>query len=520
MRKGILKKIAALGLAVATTLSMGVTALAADNVAVNGPRNGHTYEVYQVFTGDVDAKNNFANARYGTVAKLPEGKKVDEAVVNTTLEALQDVASSTDDRAKLDKILEYVDQTKLVTEYATATVDDTNATANVAPGYYLIKDKDRSIPTNDKKADAYTLYLVKIVGSAITIEPKSEVPTVEKEVKEDSKNAWQKYADAEIGQLVDFKLTGSLPEDYANYKYYKYVFEDSFTNMAFKAGSVKVALGKSGKDITDLFTVNANNETGKLTVSCNNLKANVLTKDLATDDTIVVTYQAALTSAAVVGNPGNPNKVDLVYSNNPNVDANGDKDTTDKTPEKEVLVFTYELDTTKYDANTNEELDGAKFVLKNSHGKFAILNNEGKLTGWADTEGGATVLVSQKDVPMKVVGLDSTDVYTLVEKVAPKGGYRKLDKDITITITSEIETSFKKIAEITAINAKVGAPAKLIAGETDYNKGKVAIDVPNTKESNLPTTGGMGTRLFYIIGGVLMAGAAIALVAKKKMNRV
>ena len=514
MKKGIIKKILTLGLAVVTTLSMGTIASAAD-VTVNGPKNGHTYEVYQIFTGDVDSNNTLSNAKYGTVAKLTGTEKVGDAVPSATLNELAKVAGNTSYRVKLNKILEYVDETKLVSANATATITDTNASATVPSGYYLIKDKDNSISDADNTAEAYTLYLVEVAGNTITISPKSNIPTVEKQVKEDSTNAWGKVADAELKQEVEFKLTGTLPTDYANYEYYTYQFEDTFTGMDFDSTSVKVTIdSEDGTDIKSAFTVDTS-ASGKVTITCTNLKANAATTGLTKDNKIIVTYKASLNDAAVIGNPGNPNTVDLVYSNNPNVKADGTKNTTDKTPEDKVVVFTYELDVNKYDSNTGDKLTGAEFVLINSAGKYAKLDANNKVTEWVDSYEGVTecVLTSSATEPIKIIGLDAKDEYKLKEITAPTGGYQQITKDITIKIDATITD-----AAITAITATVDTPAELVS--TDYDNGKVTVKVPNTKKSNLPTTGGMGTKMFYIGGAVLMAVAAIALVVKKKLSRI
>ena len=516
MKKGIIKKILTLGLAVVTTLSMGTIASAAD-VTVNGPKNGHTYEVYQIFTGDVDSNNTLSNAKYGTVAKLPSGKFVGDAVPSETLNNLAGVASASSDRAKLEEILKYVDESKLdgTTNNLAATITNDNFTATVPSGYYLIKDKENSILDNNNKAEAYTLYLVAVAGNTITIEPKSDVPTVEKHVKEDSTDAWGKVADAELKQEVEFKLTGTLPTDYANYEYYTYQFEDTFTGMDFDSTSVKVTIdSEDGTDIKSAFTVDTS-ASGKVTITCTNLKTNAATTGLTKDNKIIVTYKASLNDAAVIGNPGNPNTVDLVYSNNPNVKTDGTNNTTDKTPEDKVVVFTYELDVNKYDSNTGDKLTGAEFVLINSDGKYAKLDANNKVTEWVDSYEGVSecVLTSSATEPIKIIGLDAKDEYKLKEITAPTGGYQQITKDITIKIDATITD-----AAITAITATVDTPAELVS--TDYDNGKVTVKVPNTKKSNLPTTGGMGTKMFYIGGAVLMAVAAIALVVKKKLSRI
>ncbi len=514
MKKGIIKKIVTLGLVAVTTLSMGIVASSAD-VTIKGPKNGHTYEVYQIFTGDVDSTNKLSNAKYGTVAKLTGSEKVGDAVATATLNDLASVASDTSDRVKLNKILEYVNETKLVSSNAIATITDTDATAAVPSGYYLIKDKDNSISDDDNTADAYTLYLVEVAGTTITISPKSDIPTVEKHVKEDSTDTWGKDADAELKQEVEFKLTGTLPTDYAYYEYYSYEFEDTFTGMDFDSTSVKVTIdSETGTDITSAFTVDTS-VAGKVTIKCTNLKENIATSGLTKDNKIIVTYKASLNDAAVIGNPGNPNTVDLVYSDNPNVKADGTNNKTDKTPEDKVVVFTYQLDVNKYDANTNDNLTGAEFVLINSAGKYAKLDANNKVTEWVDSYEGVTecVLTSSATEAIKIIGLDAKDEYKLKEIKAPTGGYQQLTKDITIKIDATITDS-----AITAITATVDTPASLVS--KDYSNGKVTVKVPNTKKSNLPTTGGMGTKMFYIGGVVLMAVAAIALVVKKKLNRI
>ena len=246
-----------------------------------------------------------------------------------------------------------------------------------------------------------------------------------------------------------------------------------------------------------------------------NSNDNAATTGLTKDNKIIVTYKASLNDAAVIGNPGNPNKVDLVYSNNPNVKADGTKNTTDKTPEDKVVVFTYEIDVNKYDSNTKTQLADAEFVLINSAGKYAKLDANNKVTEWVASYEGVTecVLTSSATEAIKIIGLDAKDEYKLKEIKAPTGGYQQLTKDITIKIDATITD-----VAITAITATVDTPASLES--TDYTNGKVTVKVPNTKKSNLPTTGGMGTKMFYIGGAVLMAVAAIALVVKKKLNRI
>ena len=247
------------------------------------------------------------------------------------------------------------------------------------------------------------------------------------------------------------------------------------------------------------------------------------------DSKIVVEYTAKLNTNAEIGQPGNKNEVYLEYSNDPNWDGTGSKpEPTGNTPKDEVLVFTYELDVTKVDGKDNTtKLQDAKFVLyrevsvEGQEGitkEYVIVDANGKVIGWTGNAYGSTetkkasVLTSGENGLFKVIGLDA-GTYFLEEIVAPTG-YNMLEKPIKIVITATVDAS-EDSASLDALTITVD-DGTATAGNLD--SGIVATTVKNNKGATLPETGGMGTTLFYVLGGVLVVGAVVLLITKKRMG--
>lgn len=228
---------------------------------------------------------------------------------------------------------------------------------------------------------------------------------------------------------------------------------------------------------------------------------------------------------AEVGNPGNPNTMHLEFSNNPNDEGDGE---TGKTPDKEVLVFTYELDTTKVDGqNPDTKLEGAEFRLfkgeAGQDGKVAEANRQyvkitdGKVSGWTEagvTEGAAT-LTSDKEGLFVISGLDA-GTYYLEETKAPTG-YNLLADPIKVVITATIKDDDGVLGVENALEKlEITVGEKTEAGNA--STGIVNTTVQNNKGATLPETGGIGTTIFYVVGGLLTVGAVVLLVTKKRMS--
>lgn len=292
----------------------------------------HTYEVYQIFTGDYDGKV-LSNVKYGVNGTKTAGTEV----TADELKQLTDVnVEGKTNQEKLDVIKTFADLTG--TPVATLTKDKTSYTA--VPGYYLIKDKDGSVSSD--ATDASTLYITKVVGDVI-ISPKSDVPSFEKKVKDindttGGTSEWQDSADYDFGDKVPFQLKATLPSNYADYKTYYLAFHDVEEKaLSFNTDSVKVAVDGTAVDASK-YTV----KTTGLTDGCT---FEVVFTDLKTavaaaknGSVITVDYTSTLTEQAVLGNEGNVNKARLQFSNNPNSEQGGESTPTGKTPWDNVIA--------------------------------------------------------------------------------------------------------------------------------------------------------------------------------------
>ena len=317
----------------------------------------------------------------------------------------------------------------------------------------------------------------------------------------------------------------------SQYAKYKYTFHDTLSNAFYRpiTISVYVASDKAGTDkmqVTEGFTPNIvvnTDKTVSITVSTDDLKTIKYTKGAETatgvqeGQYIIVEYTAVLNSNARVGQkePGNTNEVYLTYSNNPNQSGDG-KPEEGQTPVDKVIVFTYELDVNKVDGADNKKLEGVTFNLykkENDVKKYAQVVN-GKLAGWTETEAEATELKTDTDGLIKVAGLDDGTYY--IHEIKPLAGYNSIaDVEIVITAdTSNGQSGNGAVSELVSIDVTANG----VAGTGNAAAGTATVTIANNKGSNLPSTGGMGTTIFYVVGSVLVLGAAILLITKKRMS--
>lgn len=453
---------------------------------------GHTYEVYQIFTGDFDGKV-LSNVKYGENGTKAAGAEV----TAEELKQLTDVnVEGKTDQEKLDVIKTFA---KLENPVATLTKTDTSYAA--APGYYLIKDKDGSVSSND----ANTLYITKVVGD-VAISPKSDVPSFEKKVKDTNDTTgetsdWQDSADYDFGDKVPFQLKATLPSNYADYKTYYLAFHDvEETGLSFNADSVKVAVDGKAVDAAN-YTV----KTAGLTDGCT---FEVVFTDLKTavaaakaGSVITVDYTSTLAKQVVLGNQGNVNKAKLQFSNNPNSEQGGESTPTGETPWDNVIVFTYEVVVNKVNEN-KKALKGAAFKL------------EKKLNGGTTTS--VKEFTAGEDTSFTFSGLDDGD-YILTETATP-AGYNTI-KPITFTVTANhnIEwTTGERVDVLTKLNGN--AASGEITFTADLPAGSLTTNVVNVKGSNLPSTGGMGTVLLYVAGIAVfvLAGATLVMALRRR----
>ncbi len=484
--------LATVAMAVAGFMGAG-TAFADEANTITGPKNGHTYEAYQIFTGDL-ADGKLSNVKWGSATA-----KNGTAVTDAELKTVTDLASkSVNDNAQAtaNAIAAYLKSDA----QPTATIDDTNPTAQVPSGYYLIKDKNNTVPDGQ----AATTYIVTVAGNVI-ITPKSDVPSFEKKLKDTNDTTgetsdWQDSADYDINDAVPFKLEGTVASNYADYDTYYFAFHDvEESSLTFNKDSVKVYVDDT--EITSGYSV----VTEGLTDGCTfEVKfANLKTIDgVKAGSKIRVEYTSTLNENAVLGKHGNVNKAKLQFSNNPNDSQNGETSPTGETPWDNVIVFTYKTVINKVD-DENQPLKGAEFALSK------------KMKNGSTTT--VAVVKNDEGTTFTFNGLDDGD-YVLTETKTP-AGYNSI-KPITFTVTASHTITWEGEDRDTILTSLSGnaASGEITFTPTD-DKSELDTSVVNKPGSSLPETGGMGTIVLYAAGAVLVIAAGVYFGLKKKNAR-
>ncbi len=520
------------------------------NTTENNDNGTHTYEAYQVFAGQY-AGGALGNITWGSGV---DGKAIVDDLANATSDLAafkgldspkaiaEELAKASDDDAVAKAFAALVGK-HLKDNAKSGTYADGKIT-DLEDGYYLVQDASNSPSdvTGANNNGAKTRFILKVAGGGnVTVTAKSSAPSVIKKVKEDDKAVtgavkvgsytadaqYNDVADYCIGENVPFELISTMPSTYNDYTSYFYQFTDTLaSNFTLNADSIAVKVvnadGETALTATTDYTVGAQDESGKFTITINDTKK---IASITKDSTIVVDYTAQLNSGAVIGLDGQENKVDLTYSNNPNYTGDGASTPNEdkgKTPEDKVIVFTYELDVTKYlgDEHTKANAeDGTKagFKLGNANGtKWATVDENLRITDWVDDVAAATEVTTDATGIFKFIGLDD-GTYTLRETTTPTGYNTMADLALTIGATTDNNQTWAGTASDALSAIKLTINNEDTAGDT--NTGIVATKITNQKGSSLPSTGGIGTTMFYVGGGVLVAGAGVLLITKKRAKK-
>ena len=505
------RKLASLLLALMMIFAMTATASAADvyTITITNEKTGHTYEAYQIFAGDLAEKNGDK-----ILSNIVWGSGVTEAGKTALGDAADKAASlktETDAKAFAKEVAQYL-QNPTVSTAGTGSY----SISGLSAGYYLVKDKDNTLSNQD---DFYTAYIMEVVGN-VNATPKGDKPTLDKQIKHNDDGSWGVVGDNQIGDTVEFRTISTVP-DTAGYETYTYWICDTMsaglTSNVKVSSDVTIKVNDQGTPLSEAYyTVNATGNT--FTIDVDILKA---VKDgvLTNNDKLYAYYSGVLNENAKVYNENQYNEAHLEYSNNPNGNGKG------KSPDKKVYDWTFKMGINKVDKGGNA-LNGAKFVLSKSSainvadlkcgddgvptvttgliGLVKTSENEYRIALNGETE--SVVYVIEAGTPV-IKGLDDSESYYLYETKSP-AGYNLLSEAVSFKIAAEYSEDGSALStNYPTVTIGNGEPSTTLSA-----------NVVNQSGAELPSTGGMGTTLFYVLGGVLVLAAVVLLVTKKRMR--
>lgn len=501
------KRMLALLAAFALVLAMAVPAFADERTYTITINNSvGTYEAYQIFKGDL-AGNVLSNIEWGTGVKAEEVKAAfggkTAAEVARTLEDDETAAAA---KAFATKISGYLD--------TTAAVEGTDKITGLSAGYYLIKNKSVN------EGEAYTDFILEVVKD-VKITPKGQKPTLDKQIKHNESGKWGVVGDNQIGDTVEFRTITTVPNTTGYTKYDYTIFDEMSTGLTSNvtdASGITIRINDGEELGRDYYTVmvdstNANNFSVKVDI----LKA-ITDGKIEAGNSLYTYYTGVLNEDAKVYDEGNQkNTAYLQYSNNPHNDTS-----TSETPKVTVYDWTFKMNVQKVDGANHNELKDAKFVLsKSGTVDLGTIKEDGTPTETGnliklvyDSESSTYRVATASDATTTYVmtagnitikGLDDAEDYYLYETKAP-AGYNRLTEPVKFRINATYNGTGDRCE---AVSTEVGDEEALTG---------LKVSVENNAGTTLPSTGGMGTTVFYVVGGGLMAVAVVLLVTKKRME--
>lgn len=545
-----MKKIMALLLGLVMALAMCMTAFAADTSLTINTTAGHTYKIYQILKGDVSGLSDGK----GTLANVEVGSSVTDA--SATAEAIVNALMNKADGELGNAAYAYV---KGGNEVATVTGTGSAVTTTLAEGYYVVTDEYTTTGS-----DSLSRYLVAVAGPT-TMDPKTETPSIDKKIVDTDKNAAMddnsKTDTAAIGDTIEYEITGSVP-NYDGYTYYYYVVDDTLSKgLTLDADSFAVKVGDTtltkGSDYY-VYTTNNADGTTNFRLAFENIK------NYTVDAAISIKYNATVNEDAVIGTDPNTNTAKLIYSNNPSQSDRGDKEgvpgepggnvPTGETPDYITKTYVTQIKLTKVDQDGNA-LNGAEFTLTGTNltkVKFTTATNfteaadgsyyklkSGAYTETAPTDETADLYESTttkytKTTSTNVVEASGSGASANVKAFVGDDGilyFTGLDKGTYTLTETTTPTGFNTIDPINfEIKGTINGATATVGGNITWSSDNqnltwneasqtFEITITNIAGKLLPSTGGIGTTIFYVAGTILVLGAAVLLITKKRMRR-
>lgn len=548
-----MRKLLAMVLAVIMVMSLATTAFAAEGYSItinntnkNVSIDGMTYKAYKVFDLTLGAKTTTGEGEdtvttYGAysysikstdwawttlvadattnekgVITTKYGIKLTPSASDATLYAVEEVTEGSMKARELADAL-----TAVLPETADGSAIAANEKATIElnkAGYYAVYGtavpKDPASETVETVVAALALTTT---DPTATVVPKVEVPTLDKKITgQHVLDDAGKAATAEVGSTVSFQIDSSVP-DLTGYSKYTFTITDTMTNGLTFTYPRDVVVTIDGENKTEDVDIVINGQKLTVTIPYTVLKA------AKKGDAIVVTYSAVINEKALTTNY-EKNTAKLTYSNNPSTDETND------TPEKTVYVIDVDINVNKVaGAENGSKLANAQFkVFKGSvipaddAEVWYKWDDENKKVTWVAKDDADTFTTDNngKFVPA-VQGLEAEKngtTYGLLEIAAPDG-YNLLDAPVIVTLTAAYSNDANgEKATVSAEGAEVTNGTVTLSAEQNTSQPLATATVINKTGTELPSTGGMGTTLFYVFGAILMVGAAVLLVTKRRMN--
>ncbi len=502
--------------------------LTISQAAGNGPT---LFKAYQIFRADVmDGKSGKVTSNVEWASYDARDAVLDELVKNNAPEITKKSTAS-DVADYLSKITDTSDTTSLpqgsiLNKIALAVEKSVPATGNsfaagstfttTKAGYYLFMTDTDSLNTKEKQTGTSPIFAV-VGGGAVSVTEKTGIPTVKKQIKDDATGVdWSDKADSQMGQTVQYRLTGTVANNVDTFGTYYYEFYDELSaGLTVNESSVKVVIDKTQIMPTSV-SVSEPDSNGKtfLRVKFEDLKAAAKAADAPVNGNtrVVVTYSAKLdpkkSQHVFVGGTGNSNTVKLIYSNNPGHDTKGESvsDT--------VRNYTYALKLVKKDAtDETRKLAGVKFTIcatdpDDTTSKGMYVQDDGsldeKLHEFTTTDSGE----------INVKGLDA-GTYT-VKETHTLAGYNTIP-DFTFTIKATGLDKAEGVGEnkLTVTTSTMGSNLVKV-DTTNTDNGTAALIVKNKQGSGLPLTGLNGVTFTWIAGGAVLCIGVAHLIRSRK----
>lgn len=516
-------------------VTMAFAAEGDDTITITqNENNGATkFKAYQIFKADVvdkDGQKVASNVDWASDQARDAVRGVltsENAPGITNSSTAQEVADYLSEAIMDTTPTTVVKKDDLLNKIALAVEKDVPATGVVfdagtpftatSKGYYLFLTDTSSIGTKDdyadKKQTGTSPIFAVVGGKAVAVVEKTDIPTVEKKIKDDkSVSNWADKGDSQMGQPVNYQLTGTVAKNVDTFKTYYYQFHDELsagltadkTSVEVKVDGTKIA---SDKYIVDYDQANGNN---LLTVTFNDLKSSVVT--IKPNSKVVVTYTAKLdpdkAENVVVGGEGNDNSVKLIYSNNPGHDSKGES-----VPDT-VRDYTYALKLVKEDSvDTDQKLKGVKFTIQATAPDEDVA--QGTTAQYVQKNGSLGdskyEFTTNDQGEISVKGLDA-GTYTVHEVEGSNPGYNTLD-DFTFTITA---AGLDKAEGDNTLSVTTGKNGSNLVDTPSINGGTVTLTVRNKKGSGLPLTGLNGVTFTWIAGGAVLCIGVAHLIRSRK----